>query len=50
MLVDSPDYFRFCEQKNVPVSYDYCIHVCVLRRVDRCGRSWTQLDQRAPYQ
>lgn len=47
MLVDS-DYFRFCELKNARVSYDYCIHVCVLRRIEHCGRSWTQLEQGVP--
>lgn len=48
MLVDNSDYFRFCELKNARVSYDYCVHVCVLRRVERCGRSWTQLEQHVP--
>ena len=45
MLVDNSDYFRFCKLKNARVSYDYCIHVCALRRVERCRRSWMQLEQ-----
>ena len=48
MLVDDSDYFRFCELKNARVSYDYCIYVCVLRRVNRCRRSWTQLEHQVP--